>query len=431
MYCTKCGTQLPDNASYCNKCGATLDYNPIKNTTRKKNDKRDNSRHAKTTWVVVIVSLLVALAIVIVVWKDRAKDGWHKASETEQNNLITIDNPSAVYFGGVSFDLTFDEYIEKYNQSVSGYFENYKDMGEDYILTSISVNAIDITRFMSAYDDITNCDFFAYWLDWTRGDKKEAALEIICDHTSGKVISVQYIVSASLYDSENESRNFRWKTESKLWAFSPLDEKVLDEFGKIENLSDHNVTYENGVVYSYGKNETLGIPTVVYEMSACSSNSEMYYHYYPQEGQQDNDPNRDIDIIRSSFLNKVKSVYSYEDDYSIKLNDEMSEEYDDIPDVFSENADSVCGFIIPYSDSAFLSEEDLKELSKYECTIARNEIYARHGRKFVNEELQEYFLSQDWYTPSIEASDFDESMLNEYEKKNAYFIRDYEKSHFE
>ena len=69
---------------------------------------------------------------------------------------------------------------------------------------------------------------------------------------------------------------------------------------------------------------------------------------------------------------------------------------------------------------------DLDKLSADECRLARNEIYARHGRRFLDETVQAYFDSQDWYEGTIDADDFSESVLNEYERKNADMILEYE-----
>ncbi len=74
-----------------------------------------------------------------------------------------------------------------------------------------------------------------------------------------------------------------------------------------------------------------------------------------------------------------------------------------------------------------LLEEEVKELSKEECRLAKNEIYARHGRLFLDESLQEYFDSMDWYLGYIEPEDFDESVFNEIEKKNIQLLAKYEK----
>ena len=87
-------------------------------------------------------------------------------------------------------------------------------------------------------------------------------------------------------------------------------------------------------------------------------------------------------------------------------------------------------YILPESDSRYLTDSDIDGMSLREINYAKNEIYARHGRKFKSEELQTYFDSKSWYTGKYEPTEFDEnyssSMLNTYEKKNAGFLRDKE-----
>lgn len=51
-------------------------------------------------------------------------------------------------------------------------------------------------------------------------------------------------------------------------------------------------------------------------------------------------------------------------------------------------------FILPESEYQYLSESDLSNLTLKGLCYAKNEIYARHGRKFKSKELQEYFSKQ-------------------------------------
>ena len=85
------------------------------------------------------------------------------------------------------------------------------------------------------------------------------------------------------------------------------------------------------------------------------------------------------------------------------------------------------GMIIPDSDSRKLTEDDLKGLDADTLRIARNEIYARHGRKFTDKKLQEHFAKMPWYAALIEPEDFDEKVLNEIEKYNLELIGKLEK----
>ncbi len=92
-----------------------------------------------------------------------------------------------------------------------------------------------------------------------------------------------------------------------------------------------------------------------------------------------------------------------------------------------DDSSSDGGMLIPDSDKRELTEDDLAGFGKEELRIARNEIYARHGRKFSDKELQSHFDGLEWYVPEIDAKDFNEGMLSEIEKRNLRIIGEFEK----
>lgn len=84
-------------------------------------------------------------------------------------------------------------------------------------------------------------------------------------------------------------------------------------------------------------------------------------------------------------------------------------------------------YILPGSNKKKLDKQDLEGLSKQELRIARNEIYARHGRIFNDKKLQDYFESKSWYEGIIPAEEFSDSEeLNKIERENILFIKKYE-----
>lgn len=83
-------------------------------------------------------------------------------------------------------------------------------------------------------------------------------------------------------------------------------------------------------------------------------------------------------------------------------------------------------FIIKDSDKRVISKEELNDLSQEELRIARNEIYARHGRKFTDAAMQAYFNSCSWYKGTIEANDFTDLMLSDIENANKNAIMERE-----
>lgn len=80
-------------------------------------------------------------------------------------------------------------------------------------------------------------------------------------------------------------------------------------------------------------------------------------------------------------------------------------------------------YVLPYSDSREYTLTELSTLSNFELYVARNEIYARHGRMFQNQDLRDHFAGKRWYYASVPATDFDRLVtLNSAEKANANLI---------
>ena len=87
-------------------------------------------------------------------------------------------------------------------------------------------------------------------------------------------------------------------------------------------------------------------------------------------------------------------------------------------------------FIFPDSNSRYLSYDEVYAKNQQELSYARNEIFARHGRKFKSADLQSYFGSKSWYTPLYEPDEFaaiQDSLFNDYEKENIKQITKVEK----
>lgn len=115
--------------------------------------------------------------------------------------------------------------------------------------------------------------------------------------------------------------------------------------------------------------------------------------------------------------------YVYSDYLSTSKNSSSSDDDD------SSSGGTISGYILPKSNSKNYTADELSGLSKSELRLARNEIYARHGRKFTDASLQKYFDSCTWYKGTIDAADFDanvSSYLNSYELANLDLIKSLE-----
>src|SRR5215216_2253310 len=76
-----------------------------------------------------------------------------------------------------------------------------------------------------------------------------------------------------------------------------------------------------------------------------------------------------------------------------------------------------------FFENKAITEQMLQGLSLHELRLLRNEIYARHGRIFRAEWLQQYFFFQPWYSPD---ENFKDEQLSGNDKLNVETIVKYE-----
>ena len=92
-----------------------------------------------------------------------------------------------------------------------------------------------------------------------------------------------------------------------------------------------------------------------------------------------------------------------------------------------ENSQGSGEYIFQNSGTTELTREEVQGHTKEELRIARNEIYARHGVIFDVEELDTYFQSKSWYTPTISLREFLDTMeLSMVEENNITLISEVE-----
>ena len=95
----------------------------------------------------------------------------------------------------------------------------------------------------------------------------------------------------------------------------------------------------------------------------------------------------------------------------------------------SQTVQNTEDYIFPNSSSVLLTDAEVSGISKDQLRIGRNEILARHGRRFNDKALQQYFDSKSWYNGTISPDEFDanlDSRLNDVERANIEIIKKYE-----
>ena len=107
-----------------------------------------------------------------------------------------------------------------------------------------------------------------------------------------------------------------------------------------------------------------------------------------------------------SSANSASSGYDSTYDYNSTTNDYDTSGYD-TSDYDDEESGDEDEYIFPDSDTTYLTKSDLKGMSADELNYAKNELYARHGRIFNREDLQEYFEDCSWYEGVYTADEWD------------------------
>ena len=139
---------------------------------------------------------------------------------------------------------------------------------------------------------------------------------------------------------------------------------------------------------------------------------------------------------KDDLVNKTKKEHENGSQCSMMMNlaksrvtcERVSQLLEMMPDAaeYAETSD----YILPDSNSRYLSNEDLKELSHQELSLARNEILARYGFIFATPELADYFSQKDWYEATLSYEYYSEDVLNKYEVFNMDLIAYYERENF-
>lgn len=194
-------------------------------------------------------------------------------------------------------------------------------------------------------------------------------------------------------------------------SYSTLD--LLSNLGFSSTVNKINSDY----VCEFAQSD---IKSIIFKETVAISNAKNASNIISQAMQNNNDSNipplyGNIDMKNTNYT--LSELLSSSDDgwYAGEIFNSVSSE------VFQNQSNE--DYIIPDSNTRYITKSDVENLSAYELKLARNEIFARHGRIFESEDLNAYFNSKDWYTGTVTADNFKETMLNDYEIKNIEVIK--------
>ncbi len=327
----------------------------------------------------------------------------YTGSEIDKNDFV-CDRTERLSNGDVitvSLNNNINYYVEKTGKAPSVYKKEYTVEGlESYLVSLDDLKESDLEDLIkkdveviwNSYDNISEVRYCGERL-YYRGEEEYAGQEVKNDKNIGpsKNVLLLFFIIRSKY-------NYYWiEAREHRGVFLTSDGNISRiEYEFLQGSSGTDGTWQD--IYSlieflYGSLGDDGID--------CDDNID-------EEGTICKTENGDVSFPGDQTKND-------------SMDGDDSKDADDIGKAVNST------YILPQSDRDLLEIEDLEKLSKDECSLARNEIYARHGRRFKDESIQAYFDSCSWYKGETEPEDFDENFLNIFEKANRDLISKYEK----
>lgn len=212
-----------------------------------------------------------------------------------------------------------------------------------------------------------------------------------------------------------------WESQERsISGFSFICPENWEGLYVTERLADE---YQGMIVYQKSSHESMGdgrlFSISIYQ--DCSYVNEPDYEVLGYDGTKVYVMSRPTDVA-FDIGDLEAGIPGFGEEYH-----QMEEKIEDIRNSFRIHSDKARydgqEFIFAVSDKVLFHDWDLWNLSEEALRIARNEIYARHGRKFKDKELQSYFEGCSWYTGTVEPEDFTEELLNGTEKENIRMIQ--------
>ena len=380
-YCPSCGNPLLGEETFCGKCGKTLcdsentptNFQKQVNTPLPPTGKPKSSK-LKTVLIIAGIVIIILLLLAALGNSDTSES---TASNTAESTVATNETTD----GENTSNTEFAEETEAVRSALDiDLVDVLQNIGET---SSVSFSlSEEQSRYITEHPE-----FFPV--------TEEALPELPIDYS----LSYSYMIK------------------------NP--KKYVGQFALLDGLNVIQIWEESFSDSEYGNFTVLNLKDDI---------GNLYYVYFagPSVNAVENSHVRVVamPIEYTSFENTVGNtqltlamVAALVEGYNTQ--DMSGQFFTDEPDYYEETYYSMemDNYILPYSDSIYYNTDELMTLSKEDLRLARNEIYARHGRKFETEDLNTYFSAQPWYYGYLSADEFDDSVLNEFEKANIDTIK--------
>ncbi len=276
-----------------------------------------------------------------------------------------------------------DSYVTSSDQISEKSLEEMKAQAED-VLKSVQASRSDSTEWKS----ITYLGNYLLTI-------KDARRDNVWGNIENQIYLVYRVTvrnwEITEYNSFDEEMTFYWYISYSNLSYQESGETIVD-------IGDYSTPYE----------------------SVYNGNSFLVRWYY--------DGFENLDGLYKSVVQSNAEDYNCEDNIDESVEDaKVESSAAETAATTSQGASSSTesGIIFSDSSSRMLTDAEVKNLSQEDLRSAVNEIYARAGYTFSNQELLNYYKQYSWYNPTISAADFKDSDLSKTEKANVDLLQKY------
>ena len=144
VYCSQCGAQNKEEATFCSKCGTAL--------RAERGRKAERSRHDDSSRLLPIIVIVVAVVVISIIGFGMIGRWWPLRPVTGSGNLVTLDKSFSdftVVDAGWGFEVTITK-SDTYGVSIT-----FDDNMIDYVQVSKSGSTLNIGLKPGTYDRVT------------------------------------------------------------------------------------------------------------------------------------------------------------------------------------------------------------------------------------------------------------------------------------
>lgn len=390
MFCPNCGVEVKQPETFCPNCGARLE---------KEEWEKPRKKFPKAVLLVVPAAVAAVAAGVFVYKQNRVID-------LNQYYTLTLSG----YNGNGKVELTFDseKFADKYKNKLSmnekkarEWVGKYGD--EDYV--DETIDSLKSYEPVESVADTLEQDF--YEISPENGLSNGQTVTFKCNEDALEGLEMVY--------------------NCKIKNLSDYEVEGLKEVEEYDPFADFSVTFKG----------TDGSGTAEIQKPEDEVGKELNYTVV-NDGALSNGETVEIDVedTEDAFVKKYSKVLSRRE-YSVEVTGlavptptpaptEAPLEGPALRSDFYKDG-QITGtdpnYIIPDSLDRVLTYDDISHLNAKGLSFARNEMMARMGRSFKNQELANYFNSMSWYQVTISADAFDSQPLPSIVEANAALMK--------